>query len=91
MLQTEVALVLSMPLQFVLNTNKLLFVSDLSGPFRSLRSLFGSGSKSSDCNRVSGVYEMFLRQVSESGSPGLCDKKLLFCILFIDLWLAHAQ
>ncbi|XP_056018125.1 kinesin-like protein unc-104 isoform X3 [Ostrea edulis] len=36
---------------------------------RTLRSLFG-GSKSVDANRVSGIYELFLRRASESGSPG---------------------
>ncbi|XP_052270651.1 kinesin-like protein unc-104 isoform X2 [Dreissena polymorpha] len=38
---------------------------------KSLRSLFGGSSKSSDCNRVSGIYEMYLRQMYESGSPGV--------------------
>ncbi|KAK3593264.1 hypothetical protein CHS0354_012358 [Potamilus streckersoni] len=39
---------------------------------KSLRSLFGSGSsKTQNCNRVSGVYEMYLRRVSDSGSPGV--------------------
>ncbi|XP_060574744.1 kinesin-like protein unc-104 isoform X4 [Ruditapes philippinarum] len=46
-------------------------ISASNSPFRSLRSFFGSGSKSSDCNRVSGIYEMYLRQMSESGSPGV--------------------
>nr|XP_022336970.1 kinesin-like protein unc-104 isoform X11 [Crassostrea virginica] len=36
---------------------------------RTFRSLFG-GSKSLDANRVSGIYELFLRRASESGSPG---------------------
>lgn len=39
--------------------------------YRTLRSLFG-GSKSVDANRVSGIYELFLRRASESGSPGIC-------------------
>ncbi|WAR14348.1 KIF1A-like protein [Mya arenaria] len=34
---------------------------------KSLRSFFGSGSKTSDCNRVSGIYEMYLRQMFETG------------------------
>lgn len=37
---------------------------------KSLRSLFGS-SKVLEGNRVSGIYDMYLRQVSESGSPGV--------------------
>nr|XP_034337468.1 kinesin-like protein unc-104 isoform X9 [Crassostrea gigas] len=36
---------------------------------RTLRNFFG-GSKSLDGNRVSGIYELFLRRASESGSPG---------------------
>ncbi|CAC5401186.1 KIF1 [Mytilus coruscus] len=36
---------------------------------RSLRSLFG-GLKSQDANRVSGIYELYLRKASETGSPG---------------------
>ncbi|KAK3104520.1 hypothetical protein FSP39_003955, partial [Pinctada imbricata] len=36
---------------------------------RSLRSFFGN-SKGQDGNRVSGVYELYLRRGSESGSPG---------------------
>lgn len=39
--------------------------------FRTLRNFFG-GSKSLDGNRVSGIYELFLRRASESGSPGIC-------------------
>ncbi|VDI29768.1 kinesin family member 1, partial [Mytilus galloprovincialis] len=35
----------------------------------SLRSLFG-GLKSQDANRVSGIYELYLRKASETGSPG---------------------
>lgn len=38
---------------------------------RTLRNFFG-GSKSLDGNRVSGIYELFLRRASESGSPGIC-------------------
>ncbi|VDI29766.1 kinesin family member 1, partial [Mytilus galloprovincialis] len=36
-------------------------------PFRSLRSLFG-GLKSQDANRVSGIYELYLRKASETGA-----------------------
>ena len=40
--------------------------------FRSLRSLFGQGFyKSSDCNRVTGVYELLLKKRSDTGSPGM--------------------
>ncbi|XP_052820587.1 kinesin-like protein unc-104 isoform X2 [Mya arenaria] len=46
-------------------------ISASNSPFRSLRSFFGSGSKTSDCNRVSGIYEMYLRQMFETGSPGV--------------------
>ncbi|KAL4220794.1 hypothetical protein ACF0H5_019062 [Mactra antiquata] len=46
-------------------------ISASKSPYRSIRNFFGSGSKSSDCNRVSGIYEMYLRQTSESGSPGV--------------------
>ncbi|XP_043919081.1 kinesin-like protein KIF1B [Protopterus annectens] len=41
-------------------------------PPRSLRSLFGSGySKSPDCNRVTGVYELSLCKMADTGSPGM--------------------
>ncbi|XP_068589066.1 kinesin-like protein KIF1B isoform X1 [Cebidichthys violaceus] len=41
-------------------------------PPRSLRNLFGSGySKSPDCNRVTGIYELSLCKMSDSGSPGM--------------------
>ncbi|XP_061689969.1 kinesin-like protein KIF1B isoform X2 [Syngnathoides biaculeatus] len=41
-------------------------------PPRSLRNLFGSGySKAPDCNRVSGIYELSLCKMSDSGSPGM--------------------
>ncbi|XP_057685748.1 kinesin-like protein KIF1B isoform X14 [Corythoichthys intestinalis] len=41
-------------------------------PPRSLRSLFGSGySKTPDCNRVTGIYELSLCKMSDSGSPGM--------------------
>ncbi|KAK2851270.1 hypothetical protein Q5P01_007546 [Channa striata] len=41
-------------------------------PPRSLRSLFGSGySKSPDCNRVTGIYELSLCKMSDTGSPGM--------------------
>lgn len=43
--------------------------------FRALRSLFG-GSRSMDCNKVSGVYELLLRKFSETGSPGLSSHLL---------------
>ncbi|CAC5401185.1 KIF1 [Mytilus coruscus] len=44
-------------------------IATSSSPFRSLRSLFG-GLKSQDANRVSGIYELYLRKASETGSPG---------------------
>ncbi|XP_033724802.1 kinesin-like protein unc-104 isoform X2 [Pecten maximus] len=37
---------------------------------RTLRNLFG-GSKNQDSNRVSGIYELYLRRASDSGSPGV--------------------
>ncbi|XP_053776144.1 kinesin-like protein KIF1B isoform X7 [Desmodus rotundus] len=41
-------------------------------PPRSLRSLFGSGySKSPDANRVTGIYELSLCKVADTGSPGM--------------------
>ncbi|KAL6119817.1 kif1b [Pungitius sinensis] len=41
-------------------------------PPRSLRNLFGSGySKTPDCNRVTGIYELSLCKMSDSGSPGM--------------------
>ncbi|XP_035015260.1 kinesin-like protein KIF1B isoform X16 [Hippoglossus stenolepis] len=41
-------------------------------PPRSLRNLFGSGySKSPDCNRVTGIYELSLCKMSDTGSPGM--------------------
>ncbi|XP_061113270.1 kinesin-like protein KIF1B isoform X6 [Conger conger] len=41
-------------------------------PPRSLRSLFGSGySKSPDCNRVTGIYELSLCKMADTGSPGM--------------------
>ncbi|XP_056279527.1 kinesin-like protein KIF1B isoform X18 [Pseudoliparis swirei] len=41
-------------------------------PPRSLRNLFGSGySKTPDCNRVTGIYELGLCKMSDSGSPGM--------------------
>ncbi|XP_030819632.1 LOW QUALITY PROTEIN: kinesin-like protein KIF1B [Camarhynchus parvulus] len=41
-------------------------------PPRSLRSLFGSGySKSPDSNRVTGIYELSLCKMSDTGSPGM--------------------
>ncbi|XP_071110195.1 kinesin-like protein unc-104 isoform X4 [Haliotis cracherodii] len=45
-------------------------ISAPSNRFRALRSLFG-GSKNAESNRVSGVYELFLRKFSESSSPGV--------------------
>ncbi|XP_025081034.1 kinesin-like protein unc-104 isoform X4 [Pomacea canaliculata] len=45
-------------------------ISAPSPRFRALRSLFG-GSRSMDCNKVSGVYELLLRKFSETGSPGV--------------------
>ncbi|XP_061422234.1 kinesin-like protein KIF1B isoform X7 [Lethenteron reissneri] len=41
-------------------------------PPRSLRSLFGSGySRSPDCNRVTGLYELSLCRQADNGSPGM--------------------
>ncbi|XP_076596850.1 kinesin-like protein KIF1B isoform X21 [Chaetodon auriga] len=41
-------------------------------PPRSLRNLFGSGySKTPDCNRVTGIYELSLCKMSDTGSPGM--------------------
>ncbi|KAM6978108.1 kinesin-like protein KIF1B isoform 2-T2 [Aplochiton taeniatus] len=45
-------------------------------PPRSLRNLFGSGySKTPDCNRVTGIYELSLCKMSDSGSPGMQRRK----------------
>uniref|UniRef100_A0A9J8CWR6 plus-end-directed kinesin ATPase n=1 Tax=Cyprinus carpio carpio TaxID=630221 RepID=A0A9J8CWR6_CYPCA len=39
---------------------------------RSLRNLFGSGySKTPDCNKVTGIYELSLCKISDTGSPGM--------------------
>ncbi|XP_073794254.1 kinesin-like protein KIF1B isoform X39 [Danio rerio] len=41
-------------------------------PPRSLRNLFGSGySKTPDCNKVTGVYELSLCKIADTGSPGM--------------------
>ncbi|XP_072569452.1 kinesin-like protein KIF1B isoform X12 [Paramormyrops kingsleyae] len=41
-------------------------------PPRSLRNLFGSGySKTPDCNRVTGIYELSLCKMADTGSPGM--------------------
>ncbi|XP_042265742.1 kinesin-like protein KIF1B isoform X3 [Thunnus maccoyii] len=41
-------------------------------PPRSLRNLFGSGyAKTPDCNRVTGIYELSLCKMSDTGSPGM--------------------
>ncbi|XP_055966939.1 kinesin-like protein KIF1B isoform X3 [Sorex fumeus] len=41
-------------------------------PPRSLRGLFGSGySKSPDSNRVTGIYELSLCKMADTGSPGM--------------------
>ncbi|KAM3922169.1 kinesin-like protein KIF1B isoform 2-T2 [Leptodactylus fuscus] len=41
-------------------------------PPRSLRNLFGSGySKSPDCNKVTGIYELSLCKMADTGSPGM--------------------
>ncbi|KAM9298879.1 kinesin-like protein KIF1B isoform 6-T6 [Gastrophryne carolinensis] len=40
-------------------------------PPRSLRSLFGGYSKTPDCNRVTGVYELSLCKMADTGSPGM--------------------
>ncbi|XP_072282977.1 kinesin-like protein KIF1B isoform X23 [Pyxicephalus adspersus] len=45
-------------------------------PPRSLRNLFGSGySKSPDCNRVTGIYELSLCKMADTGSPGMQRRK----------------
>ncbi|CAH1774965.1 unnamed protein product [Owenia fusiformis] len=47
-------------------------ISAPSGRFRSLKALFGQGfGRSHDCNRVTGVYEIMLKRVQETGSPGV--------------------
>lgn len=89
-LLTEVGLL--PPLHSVPCTNHVL---TNSSPFRSLRSLFGSGSKSADCNRVSGIYEMYLRQMCETGSPGLWTTLRFFlvflaCLLvLLEIWVEN--
>ncbi|XP_072012588.1 kinesin-like protein KIF1B isoform X26 [Engystomops pustulosus] len=41
-------------------------------PPRSLRNLFGSSySKSPDCNKVTGIYELSLCKMADTGSPGM--------------------
>ncbi|XP_051518115.1 kinesin-like protein KIF1B isoform X5 [Myxocyprinus asiaticus] len=41
-------------------------------PPRSLRNLFGSGySKTPDCNKVTGIYELSLCKIADAGSPGM--------------------
>ncbi|XP_026872109.2 kinesin-like protein KIF1B isoform X10 [Electrophorus electricus] len=41
-------------------------------PPRSLRNLFGTGySKTPDCNRVTGIYELSLCKMADTGSPGM--------------------
>ncbi|XP_026032655.1 kinesin-like protein KIF1B [Astatotilapia calliptera] len=41
-------------------------------PPRSLKNLFGTGySKTPDCNRVTGIYELSLCKTSDTGSPGM--------------------
>uniref|UniRef100_A0A8C1FST8 plus-end-directed kinesin ATPase n=1 Tax=Cyprinus carpio carpio TaxID=630221 RepID=A0A8C1FST8_CYPCA len=41
-------------------------------PPRSLRNLFGSGySKTPDCNKVTGIYELSLCKIADTGSPGM--------------------
>ncbi|KAM9342848.1 kinesin-like protein KIF1B isoform 4-T4 [Pholidichthys leucotaenia] len=45
-------------------------------PPRSLRNLFGSGySKTPDCNRMTGIYELSLCKMSDTGSPGMQRRK----------------
>ncbi|XP_077007470.1 kinesin-like protein KIF1B isoform X6 [Tamandua tetradactyla] len=45
-------------------------------PPRSLRSLFGSGySKTPDSNRVTGIYELSLCKMADTGSPGMQRRK----------------
>lgn len=51
-------------------------VSAPSPRFRSLRALFGSSFyKAQDTNRVSGVYELALKQWTEIGSPGVARRQ----------------
>ncbi|KAG1961168.1 kinesin-like protein KIF1B [Pimephales promelas] len=41
-------------------------------PPRSLRNLFGSSySKTPDCNKVTGIYELSLCKIADTGSPGM--------------------
>ncbi|XP_036387200.1 kinesin-like protein KIF1B isoform X1 [Megalops cyprinoides] len=41
-------------------------------PPRSLRTLFGNGySKTPECNRVTGIYELSLCKMADTGSPGM--------------------
>ena len=49
--------------------------SNLRGvAFRTLRSLLGQGfSRSTENNRLTGVYELMLKKCTDSGSPGLFD------------------
>ncbi|KAH9514193.1 Kinesin-like protein kif1a [Bulinus truncatus] len=45
-------------------------ISAPSPRFRALKSLFGV-PRHTDCGKVSGIYELLLRQYSDSGSPGV--------------------
>ncbi|XP_055863350.1 kinesin-like protein unc-104 isoform X9 [Biomphalaria glabrata] len=45
-------------------------ISAPSPRFRALKSLFGV-ARYPDCGKVSGIYELLLRQYSDSGSPGV--------------------
>ncbi|KAL8609993.1 hypothetical protein ACOMHN_029486 [Nucella lapillus] len=47
-----------------------MLIGSPSPRFRALKSLFG-GSRSADCNKVTGIYELLLRKYSDSGSPGV--------------------
>ncbi|KAJ8259687.1 hypothetical protein GJAV_G00172280 [Gymnothorax javanicus] len=40
-------------------------------PPRSLRTLFSGYSKTPDCNRVTGIYELSLCKMADTGSPGM--------------------
>lgn len=74
-------------------TNPFLLSCDDSVRFRSLRSLFGqSFYKSNDTNKVTGVYELTLKQRADTGSPGgynslflhlSCDSRVHIFVLFL--------
>ncbi|KAL4005203.1 hypothetical protein ACER0C_004916 [Sarotherodon galilaeus] len=48
-------------------------------PPRSLKNLFGTGySKTPDCNRVTGIYELSLCKMSDTRSPGMQRRRRKF-------------